>query len=259
MNIMKVLRNEIHYCLYSLISVGYLILLIVTFLFIGSIRSYSSYGLMISCFSGPLGINSNLLIIFYWMAHQIYIFSLIGNYIGNELNERYIYIIIRNNSKVRWLLNNLLHILILILLYYLLLFIFVGIVGRFIAPTSDNNFLQELLNLTGYKSYPSWFIVLNVFIAIVLTTFSLSILLCTITILSKDNVLATFIIVFSSLLSIGIGSFDIRLNKFFLANQAIFSKHSIDNFNFKYSYIYSAIFIGILLYLSFFSIKKTEI
>lgn len=258
MKILQKVKDELFYCFKEIANPLY-ILIIASLLLVGISLGYHSWlDLVLNCFSGPMGIDDNLLILLQWMSHQTLILFLIGNYFNNELNERYIYVILRQRSKIRWILSKIGHVFMLIFIYYLVIFVSIGVMGHILSPNTNGSFMEELLLHTGYSDVPTYLILLNIFMLIITVTFILAIFQIIITLLSRNSILSATIIEFLILISISVSSIDVKLNKYFLVNQAIFSKHNISCFNFSYSYYYLLPTMILSILISTICVKKMK-
>lgn len=259
---MNKFERMIDECLYSIKTIinPIFIMVILSVFTIGRSMGYYSWTeLALNSFCGPFGIDDNSAIVLQWMCHQIFIFYLIGNYFNHELNERYIYVILRQKSKFKWMFNRIIHILILISFYYLFSFLFVGILGYILPLNAKGDFFKQLMICTGFIEKSHYLIIVHMYLLIVLTTFVLGVFQIVITLFTKNSVLPAIMVNLFILLSIGAASIGEGRNKYFLPNQAILSKHNVSYFNFSYSYCYLLLFFIISLLLCVVCIKREEI
>lgn len=255
------LKNEFMNCLYTLLNPMYLLIIIATVLSSISMDNESYVDLLFISFTGPCNLTSNIMLLLTWLLHQTFIFYLIGNYLNQEINERYVYKITRIESRTIWIINKFIHIFILILLYYLIMFSVILCIG-YIIYNHNNSFglqLKGLLLHSGYIDINPHIILLNLFCLILLTTFLLSIIQTLSILLSRHQIFSLILIEILLILSVGIDTISIRLGKFFPSNHGIFLKHNITNFKLSFSYLYLSLFILLFIFICSKCIKKIEI
>lgn len=261
MNIIRIIRQEVVACLITLVSPIYVLLIICISIAAINLGSNTYMELLLNSFAGPLSINGHPIIAIIWFSHQICILYFVCNYFNIELKDRYIYTITRFKSKSKWLLTRIIHIAILIFVYYVFLFLSIFVIGKLLfgSDASIEGYAKEYLIYTGYISVSPGNIIINILILIILTTVVISIFQVIITLVSRNSILSITISQIVIILSISINLLDIKLDKYFPANQAIFFKHNFYDFSFRFSYIYLLFFLLILIYFSYYYIKKVEI
>lgn len=258
---LKVLKYEISDAARTLINPGCLLMVILVFLSSRAPECHSSLDLLLSAFMGPISLNSNQLALIRWVAHQTLIFYMVGNYLNNELEQRYIYTMTRIKSKAKWVLSRIIHMFFLVIFYYGALFLTIILLG-YIDLESTSTFSQsmsEILILTGYIDKTPIMIMFNIYIILVCNTFLLTLIQMLVTILYKNSILALVIVEVILLSSIGIDMLGSELNKYLPANQAIFIKHRIDTFSFSYSYMYLGFMLIVMIYINIVIFKKYEL
>lgn len=180
-------------------------------------------------FRGPNSLLEMPIELLKWCFFQFFLLYIVLDFINKEFNLRNILTILKIGSRKLWINNLILSIFIACLLYFIL-----------------GGIVISLLNINILSNYIIWERLIKVILLLTITSFVPCLIGLILIYLSKSEAITFTIIFMLSLFSIGLGSINVKLDKWFPFNQGILIKHYSSNFSFGWSYIYSMVLISVL-------------
>jgi hypothetical protein len=223
---------------------------------IGMYGSYlnSNYILNI-IFIGPRNLAEDLGQVFMYLFYQVPILVIMGNFLYKQINEHSTYLIPKLESKKKWYLCVITTNLITNLLYYGVGIGIVVLCDKLYLLTSGS---EKALAVGAMKSIINTYSLSSVFILLITTSFLLTLIQNTFTLVFKDSNIAFITNMVLILFFIELGAHN-KLDKFLPPNQGILIKHYTSNFSILWSIVYIVIFSSILLFINFRIVMKNDL
>lgn len=164
-----------------------------------------------------------------WTFCQMILLYFILSFVNFEIKERERLVILRISSRAVWFNGIIVSAFICCVLYYAAGFV-----------------TLIVLNINLVSCGIDCAYLLKVFILMVLSSFSISLLGIVFTAFIKSEAVTFTILLFLYYLSISIDS---RLGKYIIFNQGVLAKHYVFEFGFSFSYIYTVLFSLVLYFI----------
>ncbi|QAA32903.1 hypothetical protein [Clostridium manihotivorum] len=217
--------------------------------------AFNSSSILNIIFVGPRDLAEDIGQVFMYLFYQVPILVMMGNFLYKQINEQSTYLIPKMESKKKWYLCVITTNLITNLLYY-------G-VGVGIIVLCDKLYLlcsssQKVIAVDIMKSIIDTYSFVSILILLVATSFLLTLIQNTLTLVFKDSNIAFITNMVLILFFIELGAHN-KLDKFLPPSQGILIKHYTSNFSILWSIVYIVIFSCILLFINFRIVMKNDL